>query len=94
MKNKITKVQLRKELTAKEFSLLDKIAKMYDSFDNHCWVVKQQQITPSQKGVLGSLVKKGLVYDSFADERRMDSSYTHNYFPTGQVLDAFGIYNI
>jgi hypothetical protein len=71
------------DLTALENEMLNEIVAFYDEDDNICY---QQKLTPSQKGVIGSLVKKGLIYDSYngVDEES-------NFFPSEEVLIAAGI---
>lgn len=79
--------QLKAELTANELELLTVIVNCYVLEDNRCY--EFNQYTPmanSTKGILGSLVKKGLVFDSFED----DTEEEYNYFPTDEVLEAFG----
>lgn len=49
-------------LTQLERSYLFKIFVFYSESDNICW---DTELTPTEKGVFGSLVKKALIYDSF-----------------------------
>lgn len=63
------------QLTNLENQLLNEIIKMYDEEDNLCFT---RQLTQQEKGVISSLVKKGLVYDSFEN---MENE-SHNYFPS------------
>jgi len=74
------------DLTALEIEMLNVIVKCYDEDDNICY---QAKLTPSQKGVIGSLVKKGLIYDSFEDME--GSGYDGNFFPSEEILEAAGI---
>jgi hypothetical protein len=73
-------------LTALENEMLNVIIDWYDADDNICY---QQKLTPSQKGVIGSLVKKGLIYDSF--DGMEGTGYDGNFFPSEEVLTAAGI---
>ena len=65
------------KLTNLENELLNEIVKCYDENDNICF---DRKLTQQEKGVMSSLVKKRLVYDSFEGEtgKGYDS---HNYFP-------------
>jgi hypothetical protein len=74
------------DLTALENEMINVIIDCYDADDNICY---QAKLTPSQKGVIGSLVKKGLIYDSFDDME--GEGYDGNFFPSEQVLIAAGI---
>ena len=66
-------------LTKLETELLNEIISMYDENCNTCFT---RTLTQSEKGVISSLVKKELVYDSF--EFETGKGYEkHNYFPTG-----------
>lgn len=67
-----------KQLTTLESALLNEIIGMYDEDDNICFT---RQLTQQEKGVMSSLVKKGLVYDSFESETG-DGYEKHNYFPS------------
>ena len=68
-----------KNLTEKESLMLQEIISNYDEDDNLCFT---RQLTQEEKGVIGSLVKKGLVYDSF--EGMTEEGYNkHNFFPSG-----------
>jgi len=62
-------------LTTLESTLLDEIIGMYDENDNLCFT---RELTNQEKGVISSLVKKGLVYDSFEFEH----GASHNFFPS------------
>ena len=63
------------KLTNLEIELLNEIIEMYDENDNLCFT---RQLTNQEKGIMSSLVKKGLVYDSFEGI----DGYSHNYFPS------------
>jgi len=76
--------ELKNQLTEMEFTMLEKIVSYYTFDDNVCYM---QKLTSSQKGVIGSLVKKGLVYDSF--EGICEEGYTGNWFPSDEVLDLY-----
>ena len=65
-------------LTNLETELLNEIIGMYDEDDNLCFT---RQLTAQEKGVMSSLVKKGLVYDSF-EGMPGDGYDKHNYFPS------------
>lgn len=65
-------------LTKKESILLEEIFGMYDEDSNTCFT---RQLTPEEKGVIGSLVKKKLVYDSFEGEST-EGYDRHNFFPS------------
>jgi hypothetical protein len=73
-------------LTALENEMLNEIVAFYDELDNICY---QQKLTASQKGVIGSLIKKGLIYDSF--DGMEGKGYESNFFPSEEVLIAAGI---
>ena len=74
------------DLTALEIEMLNVIIGCYDADDNICY---QAKLTPSQKGVIGSLVKKGLIYDSF--DEMQGEEYDGNFFPSEQIMIAAGI---
>lgn len=68
---------MSKKLTNLEVKLMEEITSMYDETCNTCFT---RQLTSQEKGIISSLVKKGLIYDSFEGE----SGYgydKHNYFP-------------
>jgi len=68
---------MKKQLTQLETKLLNEIISMYDENDNLCFT---RELTQIEKGVISSLVKKGLVYDSFEGESGKGYD-KHNYFP-------------
>ena len=79
---------LKAVLTELEFNTLEMIVNCYDKYDNICYDGK---LTQSEKGVFGSLVKKGFIYNSFED-MDYDNGYSNsNFFPTYDVLDIYGI---
>jgi hypothetical protein len=81
---------LKNELTDLEFAMLDNIVGYYDMLNNICYNYK---LTATEKGVVGSLVKKGFVYDSFGnfqDDLAQDMP-KGNFFPNDVVLDAYGL---
>jgi len=45
-----------------------------------------EKLSPSQKGIAGSLVKKGFIYDSY--DGMEDEG---NWFPTSDVRDAYNL---
>jgi len=66
--------------------MLQRIVSEYDENNNLCYT---SELTPTEKGLIGSLIKKGLVYDGFDDEylKEIDSSYDrNNFFPTEEAL--------
>ena len=70
-------------LTELETEMLSVIVKCYDSEDNICF---QRTLTQSEKGVMGSLVKKELVYDSCNGVEE-----DGNFFPSENVLEYLGL---
>lgn len=78
-----------KALTKKERALLYKIVAMYDrtEADNVCFMVYPRMMTRSGAGVLGSLVKKGMVFDAFADYHDIVGHEKPNYFPTHRAVE-------
>ena len=78
--------ELNATLTTLEIEMLSEIVSYYTFDDNVCY---QQPLTASQKGVVGSLVKKGLVYDAFVSED--SEGYESNFFPCDEVLDIHGL---
>jgi len=67
-----------KPLTEKEYAIMQEIYATYDVDSNLCFT---RQLTQEEKGVISSLVKKGLIYDSF--EGMTGEGYNkHNYFPS------------
>ena len=83
---------IKNELTDLEFSMLENIVGHYDMHDNICYNYK---LTATEKGVMGSLVKKGLVYDSFgnfqADLDLAQDMPKGNFFPNEDVLNVYGL---
>ena len=76
---------IKNQLTDLEFSMLENIVGCYDMRDNICYDYK---LTATEKGVMGSLVKKGLVYDSF---NNMPDYPKGNFFPSEDVLDIYAL---
>jgi len=68
----------RIKTTQKERDLLNEVKAFYDENCNLCFT---RELTNEEKGVMGSLVKKGLVYDSFENETGQGYQ-RHNYFPS------------
>lgn len=88
-KNKMNQImtisELENSLTPLEFCLLGEIVHFYEFRNNICFNYK---LTSVAAGVMGSLVKKGLVYDSFAG---MPDYPKGNFFPSEDVLDVYGL---
>ena len=78
--------QLNETLTTLENQMLSEIVSSYTFDDNICY---NQPLTTKEKGVIGSLVKKGLIYDSFISENA--EGYDSNFFPSDEVLDIYGL---
>ena len=76
---------IKNQLTDLEFSMLANIVGNYDMLDNICYNYK---LTATEKGVVGSLVKKGFVYDSFGNMPDYDKG---NFFPSEDVLDIYAL---
>lgn len=74
---------LKAQLTEKELVFLELIIEAYDSTDVVCYM---ERLTVSQKGLAGSLVKKGFIYDSYEG---MDEE--GNWFPALKVIEAYGL---
>lgn len=74
---------INNKLTEKELEMLLLVIGAYDSKDIVCY---DKRLTASQKGVVGSLVKKGFIYDSY-DGMEEDG----NWFPSSDVLEAYGL---
>ena len=77
---------IKNQLTDLEFQSLTHILNCYDSQDIVCYT---ERLTPSEKGVFGSLVKKGMIYDSYAGLH--DDYQGGNWFPSYKVIVAFGL---
>jgi hypothetical protein len=80
--------ELKSNLTELEFEMLESIVSYYSFDDNVCY---QEKLTASQKGIIGSLVKKQLVYDSFNDMHNELGYENSNFFPSDLVLDIYGL---
>lgn len=76
--------ELNATLTNLEIEMLSEIVSSYTFDDNICY---NQPLTAQQKGIIGSLVKKGLIYDSFISEDA--EGYDSNFFPSDEVLDIY-----
>jgi hypothetical protein len=74
------------QLTTLESEMLLDIVSWYDMECNTCY---NKKLTPQEKGVIGSLIKKGFVYDSFAGLHNSTLYDGGNFFPSDFVLDAF-----
>ena len=79
---------LKSNLTNLEFEMLETIVGAY-SFDNN--VCYDYELTASEKGIVGSLVKKELVYDSFNGMHNQEGYENSNWFPSDLVLDIYGL---
>ena len=78
---------IKTQLTDLEFQSLTNVINDYDFQDIVCYT---NRLTPSEKGVFGSLVKKGMIYDSYAGMG--DDDYQEgNWFPSHKVIEAFGL---
>jgi len=76
-------------LTANEHEALMLVINEYSPTDIACY---QKRLTPSQKGTFGSLVKKGLIFDSYAGWGNDDPDHQEgNWFPTDEVTEAFNL---
>jgi hypothetical protein len=66
----------RVKTTQKERDLYNEVLAMYDETCNLCFT---RELTNEEKGIMGSLVKKGLVHNSTDKEVGLIGN---NYFPT------------
>jgi hypothetical protein len=78
--------ELKSNLTELEFEMLVSISKCYNFYNNRCY---NEKLTSREKGVIGNLVKKGLVYDAF--EVGFPEEKQGNFYPDPIVLETFGI---
>jgi hypothetical protein len=81
-------IELKNEfnLTELEGILLWEIVKEFSHLNNVCYDYK---LTNVEKGIIGSLTKKGLVYDSFkGTDLEIEGS---NFFPNEIVLKFCGL---
>ena len=85
MKN-LSLLQSQYNLTELENSMLISIIENYTFDDNECYTFS---LSNSEKGIVGSLVKKGLVYDSYAGTDLANNG--SNFFPLENVLDFCGL---
>ena len=74
---------IQAQLTEKESAFLQLIIDAYDETDVACYM---ERLSASQKGIAGSLVKKGFIYDSY-DGMEEEG----NWFPTSDVRDAYSL---
>jgi len=74
-------------LTDLELSLLESIVRIYISEveENGDIVCFTREMTAPEKGVIGSLVKKGMIYDMSL----VSGQNRHNFYPTNIVLDSY-----
>ena len=79
---------IKNELTDKELEMLLLVIEAYEPKDVSCYT---KRLTASQKGIVGSLVKKEMLYDSYADFDSIEIHSKGNWFPTEEVLEAFGL---
>ena len=75
-------IQELQTLTELELNMLQQIVDCYDETDNICYDCK---LTTQEKGIVGSLVKKGLVYDSRVDYDNKKSQ--SNFFPIDEAIE-------
>ena len=81
--------QIIETLTANEYEALMLVVNEYSPTDIACY---EKRLTPSQKGTFGSLVKKGLIFDSYAGWEHDDPDHQEgNWFPTDETTEAFGL---
>lgn len=73
------------KLTQNEQTLLNEICSLMpdDINDNLCFY---RTVNASEKGILGSLKKKGLIYDSYEYMRDSTQDISGNWFPTEEGL--------
>jgi len=81
--SKMKNLKEKFELTELENEMLNSIVKSYDADDNICF---SKKLTASEKGIIGSLVKKGLIYDSFEN-----MGEDGNFFPNEEILEYLEI---
>jgi len=79
---------IKESLTKTEFSFLETVVGRYNPLEIVCY---QYRLTPSEKGIVGSLVKKGLIYDSYAQMVDDEIHTQGNWYPSYQVLQAYGL---
>jgi len=85
MKN-LNQLQSQFNLTDLETEMLTTIVEYYRFDDNECYMAN---LSNSEKGIIGSLVKKKLVCDCYADtDLAINGS---NFFPEESVLDFCGL---
>jgi hypothetical protein len=76
--------ELKANLTNLEFQMLELITGAYDINNNICYDCK---LSASEKGIIGNLIKKELVYDSCD----LTIGLKSNFFPSDLVLDIYGL---
>lgn len=79
---------INKSITALEFNAIKEVVSMYDIEDIECYTA---DLTDTDKGVFGSLVKKELIYDSYEGMNEEIGVKGHNFFPATIVLDAYNL---
>jgi Mg/Co/Ni transporter MgtE len=80
---------IKSQLTENEYNMLNLILSEYESTDVSCYT---KRLTDSQKGIVGSLIKKGMVYDAYEGISSDDSDHNKgNWFPEDHVIEAFGL---
>jgi len=76
-------------LTQSEIKLLNEIVSLEDDLNNICF---NRKLTANEKGVIGSLVKKGMIYNAFDELEMYGHGYDqHNYFPTATGVSVIQI---
>ena len=71
-------------LTELELKMLKKIVDCYDESDIVCY---DSKLTAQEKGIVGSLIKKGLIYDSRIGYENGKSQ--SNFFPMDEAIEFF-----
>lgn len=84
MKN-ATELQAKFNLTESESFMLSEIVSWYKFEDNICFDCQIKHLTNNSIGLLGSLTKKGLIYDSYKGTDLESEGF--NFFPVESVLD-------
>ena len=79
---------LKLNTTELEFKMLVEISSYYDFYNNRCY---NEVLTAKEKGIVGSLVKKGLIYNSFEDKADFPDEKQGNFYPADIILEIFGI---
>tara|TARA_R110000868_G_scaffold232575_1_gene486110 strand:+ start:229 stop:483 length:255 start_codon:yes stop_codon:yes gene_type:complete len=76
--------ELKSNLTELEFTMLESIVGAYNINNNICYDYK---LTASEKGIVGNLIKKELIYDSCD----LTIGLKSNFFPADLILDIYGL---